>query len=113
MKHEPERIGRRPSAVGNAYGGHETGAVAVRDQLLVAPDHWRRRGCLTGCRCLASGRRYRSQRQATGERGAALEEFPSALSFRTHRSLLENGATRRYFARSKVYVRIAGATSAD
>ena len=90
MKHEPEGIGRRPSAVGNAHRSDEMGSLPVCDQLLAASDH-RRSGCwclASGCRRLAAHRRYCSQRQTTGQGGAVLEEFPSINSFRTHRSLL-------------------------
>ena len=43
MKRQPEVIGRRPAAVGVRYAhrGHETGALAVLDQLLAAQDHRR------------------------------------------------------------------------
>src|SRR5260370_27181312 len=62
------------------------GALAVGDQILAARDHrmvvcW----CLVRCWCLAERRRYRSQRDPTGQRAAALYELPAASSFRTHR----------------------------
>src|SRR5258707_15835108 len=62
------------------------GALAVGDQILAARDHrmvvcW----CLVRCWCLAERRRYRSQREPTGQRAAALYELPAASSFRTHR----------------------------
>src|SRR6185503_14940974 len=91
MKHEAEGVGGRPTAVRYPYGGHEMGAIAIGNQILVAPDHrwviviW----CLcSGSRCLGARRRYCSQRQTASQRGAALEEFPSIKSFRTHRPLL-------------------------
>ena len=104
MKHEAEGIGRRPSAVRNAHRSDEMGPLAVCDQLLAAPDHlrgrWFRRWCL------ASRRRYRSQRQTTSQRGAALEEFPSIKSFRTHRSLLRKSDCQEIASpRSRVYAR--------
>ena len=85
MKHEPEGIGRRPAADGMGYAdrGHETGAIAVGDQLLAALDE---RGLV--CGCLAARGRDGSHGQTTGQRGAALQESPSIRSFRTHRSLL-------------------------
>ncbi len=88
VKNEPEGIGRRPAAVGDAYRGHELGAVAVGDQLLGALEH--RRGCryLSRYLCLGDRRRDGSQGETAGQRGAALQEFPSTRSFRTHRSLL-------------------------
>ena len=40
VKHEPKAIGRRPTArrVRDADRGHETGALAVSDQVVAAPD---------------------------------------------------------------------------
>src|SRR5882762_9384676 len=82
MKDEPEGIGRRPAAVGYAYRGNETRAVAVGDVILVALDHcWR-------CWRLAHRGCYGSQGETTGQRGAAFKEFPSSRSFRAHGSLL-------------------------
>jgi hypothetical protein len=40
VKDETEAIGRRPAAVGDAYRGDETRAVAVSDLIPVALDHW-------------------------------------------------------------------------
>ena len=65
MKDEPEGIGRRPAAVGDAYRGDETRAVAVGDLILVALDHW------WGCWCLADRGCCGSQGETTGQRGAA------------------------------------------
>ena len=65
MKHEPEGIGRRPSAVGNAHRSDEMGSLPVCDQLLAAPDH-RRSGCwclASGCRRLAARYRRRADRR--------------------------------------------------
>jgi hypothetical protein len=65
MKDEPEGIGRRPAAVGDADRGDETRAVAVGDLIFVALDHfWR-------CWCLADRGRHGSQGETTGQRGAA------------------------------------------
>jgi hypothetical protein len=82
MKHEPEGIGRRPAAdgVGDAYRRHETGTIAVGDELLIPFDElW----MLLGAR-----RRDGSHCQTTGQRGAALQESPSTRLFRSHESLL-------------------------
>src|SRR5262249_3888810 len=82
VKDEPEAIGRRPAAVGDAYRGDETRPVAVGDLILVAFDHWWRGWCLAkrgGCS---------SQGETTGQRCAAFQEFPSSRSLRTHGSLL-------------------------
>ena len=93
MKREPEFIGRRPAAgrVPHSYGGHEMGALAIGDQFLARLDELFRSGCLAASWCLTDSLRladrgsYCPQRQATGQRGAALEESPS---IRLHGSLL-------------------------
>src|SRR5262245_55715734 len=78
MKDEPEGVGRRPAAVGDAHRGDESRALAVGDHLRVALDHvWGWRG-LADCGC--SG----SQSETTGQRGAAFQEFPSSRLFRAH-----------------------------
>src|SRR5215468_11191657 len=74
-----------------AHRGHVTGALAVFDQLLVAQDHRRSVFAARGHRMvvgLGLARCQLSQRDPTGQRGAALEELPAASSFRTHQSLL-------------------------
>src|SRR6185295_4466177 len=74
-----------------AHRGHVTGALAVFDQLLAAHDHRRSVFAARGRRmvvCLRLERCDVSQRQSTGERGAAFEEVPAVSSFRIHRRLL-------------------------
>src|SRR5262245_37200896 len=87
MKREPEVIGRRSAVHGvrDAYRGHVTRAVAVGDLILVALEHGRRRVCLV---CLAESGCCGSQGKTPGQRGAALQKFPSSRSFRSHVSLL-------------------------
>src|SRR5262245_60257939 len=96
MENEPERIGRRPTAVRYAYRRHEVGAFAVGNQVLVASDHLRSGcWCLTsGCWCLTARWGYCSQGQTASQRGAVLEEFPSIKSFRTHRCSFANEGCR-------------------
>src|ERR1700730_17161672 len=87
MKREPEFIGRRPTAdwVRHPFRGHETGALAIGDQFLACLDELFRLWCLAVSWWLARRGSYGSERQTTGQRGAALEESPS---IRLHASLL-------------------------
>src|SRR5262245_44876376 len=60
--------------------------------------------------CLGLARCQLSQRDPTGQRGAALEEIPAASSFRTHQSLLRtwffiNDATTKSRPRGREYTR--------
>src|SRR5262249_15811686 len=96
-----------------AHRGHVTGALAVFDQLLAAQDHRRSVLAARGHRmvvrlCLAC--RQLSQRDPTGQRGAALDEIPAGSSFRTHQSLLRtwffiNDAMTKSRPRGREYTR--------
>src|SRR5215510_5029297 len=60
--------------------------------------------------CLCLARCQLSQRDPTGQRGAALEELPAAGSLRTHQSLLRtwffiDGATTKSRPRGREYTR--------
>src|SRR5262245_606794 len=78
MKDEPEGVGRRPAAVGDAHRGDESRALAVGDHIRVALDHFGGWRVLADCWCGSS------QGETTGQRGAAFQEFPSSRFFRAH-----------------------------
>ena len=98
VKRQSEGIGRHPFGDRDAYRGHETGALAVGDQLLRQLLGVLRRRLVSrrlGARCLAARGPCRSQRQAC-QRDTLFQEPPAIASCRIHGSLL-----RRFCLRSE------------
>ena len=113
MKREPEGIGRRPAAVGYAYRGHETGALAVGDQLLVALDDIR---MPVSGRCLVFGRSRalllpRSNHRPTRRRPSGIP-FDQVVS-NPWVSPSQMRPTRKSLPRSRKYTPISGSNRAQ
>src|ERR1700719_773170 len=76
VKDHPELIGRRPVNHRYAYGGDETGALTIGDEILETFLRLRLRDC-----CLTTRSLHRTD---GGRRGAGFQESPSTSFFRSH-----------------------------